>query len=254
MRGRFGFSKEEVSEAVRGSRSYSETLRKLGLRAAGGNHSTLKKYAALWGISTDHFDQNWANRTAGRRARIPLADILVERSTYSRAHLKERLFEEGIKHRLCEICGQGENWRGTRMALILDHVNGRGEDNRIENLRIVCPNCAATFDTHCGRKNLLPHSERQCGRCGKSFTVRYPTHRYCSQFCGRRASIKHKGAAHPERRKVARPSLDQLSLDIEELGYVGTGRKYGVSDNAVRKWVRWYDHRRESRRDRAPED
>ncbi len=57
-----------------------------------------------------------------------------------------------------------------------------------------------------------------------------------------RSSIKHKGAARPERRKVDRPSLDQLKLDIEELGYVGTGRKYGVSDNAVRKWITWYSN------------
>jgi len=76
--------------------------------------------------------------------------------------------------------------------------------------------------------------------------VRYATHRYCSQYCGSRASVKHKGAARPETRKVDRPSLDRLTLDIEELGYAGAGRKYGVSDNAVRKWVRWYGHRREA--------
>jgi len=240
------FSKEEAQEAIQASRSYSEALRKLGLRPAGGNHATLKKYASAWAIPTDHFDQNWANRNRFGQARIPLAEILVERSTYSRPHLKERLFEAGLKQPICEVCGQDEIWRGSRMALILDHVNGRGDDNRIENLRIVCPNCNATFDTHCGRKNRLPRAERECGRCGKSFVVRYATHRYCSQFCGSRASMKHKGAAYPERRKVDRPSLGQLKLDIEELGYVGTGRKYGVSDNAVRKWIAWYGDSGES--------
>jgi hypothetical protein len=39
------------------------------------------------------------------------------------------------------------------MSLIIDHINGVGDDNRLENLQIVCPNCAATLDTHCGRKN-----------------------------------------------------------------------------------------------------
>jgi len=41
------------------------------------------------------------------------------------------------------------------MSLILDHINGKRDDHRIENLRILCPNCAATLETHCGRKNRL---------------------------------------------------------------------------------------------------
>lgn len=115
------FSKQEAEEAVQGARSYSEALRNLGLRLAGGNHATLKKYTERWGISKDHFDPSWASRRGGRRTRIPLAEILVERSTYTRSHLKERLFEEGLKQRVCELCGQSESWRGKRMALILDH-------------------------------------------------------------------------------------------------------------------------------------
>ncbi|HWE08150.1 MAG TPA: hypothetical protein VG325_02275, partial [Solirubrobacteraceae bacterium] len=49
----------------------------------------------------------------------------------------------------------------------------------------------------------------------------------------------------PERRKVERPPYEQLLREIEELGYSGVGRTYGVSDNAVRKWVRWYRARLE---------
>lgn len=233
------------------SRSYSEALRVLGYRVAGGNHLTLKRYIERWGISTDHFDRDWASRTPGRRSRIPLSEILVEHSTYSRAHLKDRLFEEGLKQRVCELCGQDEEWRGATLALILDHANGIGDDNRVENLRILCPNCAATLDTHCGRKNRACN-ERECGRCGRAFRVRYATHRYCSQFCGRRASEKHRGVARPKTRKVERPPLAALMRDVEDLGYAGTGRKHGVSDNAVRKWVRWYAQRGDPPPDEAP--
>ena len=136
-----GFSEIEAREAIRTARSYSEALRNLGYRLAGGNHATLKKYVELWCIPTDHFDRSWASRTPGRRTRTPMAQILVERSTYSCAHLKDRLFEEGLKQRACELCGQDESWCGGLMALILDHINGVGDDNRLENLRIVCPNC-----------------------------------------------------------------------------------------------------------------
>lgn len=45
----------------------------------------------------------------------------------------------------------------------------------------------------------------------------------------------------PERRKVERPSLEQLRADLATMSFCAVGRKYGVSDNAVRKWLRWYE-------------
>jgi len=77
---------------------------------------------------------------------------LIENSEYRHtSNLKERLYKEGLKKRECELCGQGEEWRGKKMSLILDHINGTNNDNRIKNLRIACPNCNATLDTHCGK-------------------------------------------------------------------------------------------------------
>jgi hypothetical protein len=219
----------------------SEALRRLGLRAAGGNHASLQRFVEANGISTDHFDRYWANRVgrAGFRAK-PLAEVLVVGSTFHRGHLKERLFKEGVKARECELCGQGENWRGAHMALILDHINGVGDDHRLENLRIVCPNCAATLDTHCGRKNLIPAEPRTCAHCGNKFRPRSRTQRYCCQGCGSRHTNRRRGP-RPERRKVRRPDCDQLFAEVDANGYLATGRKYGVSDKAVRKWVRQYE-------------
>jgi len=247
MSRRIRFTRDEAERAVRESRSHSEALRRLGLRPAGGNFRTLKKYAALWDISTEHFDPNWATRQRNSVTRRPLSEVLVANSTYNRGHLKRRLFEEGLKQRTCEECGQGEVWRGREMALILDHVNGVGDDNRLENLRIVCPNCAATLDTHCGRANRRSPVERVCERCGQSFRVKYATHRFCSQACGTRAPRVQRGVPDPARRKVERPSLEELLASIEREGYRATGRRYGVSDNAVRKWLRFYERERERR-------
>jgi hypothetical protein len=75
---------------------------------------------------------------------------MVQHSTYKRAWLKRRLFSEGIKQPACEMCGQGEIWLGRRMSMILDHINGVPDDHRLENLRMLCPNCNTTLDTHCG--------------------------------------------------------------------------------------------------------
>jgi hypothetical protein len=114
-------------------RSWAEALRRLGMCPTGGGSQILKKYAAIWAISTEHFDPYASQK--GPRSRVPLGEALVRGSTYPRKDVKRRLYQEGLKQPVCELCGQGEVWRGARMALILDHINGVGTDNRLGNLR-----------------------------------------------------------------------------------------------------------------------
>ena len=190
-------------------------------------------------------------RGRSNRWGMPLKEILVKDSTFSRGHLKARRFKEGVKQRKCESCGQGERWHGRRMSLILDHINGVGTDHRLENLRIVCANCAATFDTHRGR-NLA--RERNCVGCDETFCSRTIRQRYCSFRCfsatrtrdaGTWSPSSTIGIPHPERRTVDRPPYDQLLREIERTSYLAVSRRYGVSDTAVHKWVRFYEREAE---------
>jgi hypothetical protein len=218
MAGRpLSYTKEQAREAIASSYSWAESLRMLGLCPSGGGWRVLKKYADLWEITTDHFDPAKCIEGNLRLPARPLEQVLVENSTYSRQHVKRRLFQEGLKEPVCEMCGQGEIWRGRPMGMILDHINGVRDDHRLGNLRIVCPNCAATLDTHCGRKNRVEKAKRSCRRCGASFVA------------GR----------------AERPPYEQLTAEIEATSYCAVGRKYGVSDNAVRKWVKFYERERE---------
>jgi hypothetical protein len=75
-----------------------------------------------------------------------------------------------------------------------------------------------------------PARAEGCRQCGKEFSPKYDTHRYCSQECG-------AAGPKPERRKVPRPSHETLLADLESMSFLAVGRKYGVSDNAVRKWL-----------------
>lgn len=95
-----------------------------------------------------------------------LKEILIKNSKYrgSGARLKDKLYKAKLKEPKCEECGQGEEWRGKKLGLHLEHVNGEHYDNRLENLRILCPNCHAITDTYAGKnkvKNLLNKYEKQ---------------------------------------------------------------------------------------------
>jgi len=218
------YSEKNLRKVVLESKSVRQCLLKLYLTAGGNNDKTFKKYIKLYDISIEHFN-NWNSEKKKFLKKVPIEDVLVEHSNYSRGSLKKRLYNEGLRERKCELCGQGEEWRDKKMSLILDHINGVNNDNRIENLRIVCPNCNATLDTHCGKNNKLEKKKHFC-KCGKE---KYKTAKMCKECKGK------------EQRRVVRPKIGQLKKDIEVLGYVGTGKKYGVSDNAIRKWIENYN-------------
>jgi hypothetical protein len=211
---------EDLAEAVATSYSLTEVIRRLGLRPAGGNHRSIKRWIDMLGLSTAHFDPSVARRAAAPSP-TALEDVLTTNSSYKRARLKERL------------------------------INGVADDNRLENLRIVCPNCAATLDTHCGRKNRT--GPRNCALCGTSFQPRFGAQRFCSQRCGTAAPRASRGRPAPERRKVERPPYEQLLEEVRSNGFLATGRRYGVSDNAVRKWICWYERERERNASRQPD-
>jgi len=251
---RLSYTEEQAREAIGSSYSWAESLRKLGLCSTGGGWRVLKKYAEIWGISTNHFDLTRAREGHMQFQKRPIEELLVEDSNASRQNLKRRLYQERLKERRCETCGQDEMWRGQRMALILDHINGVRDDNRLENLRIVCPNCAATLSTHCGRKNRIIREEARCRRCERSFVPNSSTQRYCSRQCGTRWDrSKLRGTPKPSIRRALRPPYEQLLAELNATSYCAVGRKYGVSDNAVRKWVRFYEREREAAAVASPE-
>jgi hypothetical protein len=87
-----------------------------------------------------------------RPTMIPLDQLLVAGPRRNRNHLKQRLFNAGLKTRRCESCGLSK-WNGGIIPLALHHVNGDRNDNRLENLQILCANCHGQTDTWAGRNN-----------------------------------------------------------------------------------------------------
>src|SRR3954453_2257436 len=110
------YTEEEAREAIGASYSWAEALRRLGMCRSGNAWKILKKYADIWDIPTEHFDPHRHQRGAIPSRACPIENVLVEGSTYNRGHLKKRLFDEGLRQRRCELCGQGEDWRGAKMS------------------------------------------------------------------------------------------------------------------------------------------
>ena len=145
------WKEDNVKKHVNKTKTYSDCLRSLGINNLGSSMNTLKKYIKKYNIDISHFlSKDELNKILIQNNKKDLSEILVKNSTYkSTTSLKNRLYKEGLKERKCEKCGQGEIWKGEKISLIIDHINGINNDNRIVNLRIVCPNCNDTLATHC---------------------------------------------------------------------------------------------------------
>lgn len=213
---------ELLIEAVENSETYADVIKYLGL-TANGNYETIQRHIKRLEIDISHFisQSEFAkrmNKTGKLSNRIPTKELLVKNCTHSRGSVKRRLFSEAYKEKKCEMCGVDENWHGRKMSLILDHINGINNDNRLENLRILCPNCNATLDTHCGKKVPTVEEVKERRKIWKEKLIK--------------RSI--------ENRMVKRPPYGFLVKEIEKNGFSAAGRKYGVSDNAIRKWVKFY--------------
>jgi hypothetical protein len=227
------YTKELLEPIVKESNSLTEVLKKLNLREAGGNFKTIKKYIELYNIDYDHI----LNKKHPKiyKEKQPIELFLTENSKLNRGSLKKRLYDEGYKTRICEICGLGEIWQNKKMTLILDHINGVYNDNRLCNLRIVCPNCNATLDTHCGKNT----SKRNKKLLEMGIDINQKTD---LRKLPLKDKIEKTGLGRNEHlRKTERPPYSELISHIKEKGYLSTGKYFGVSDNAIRKWVMYYE-------------
>jgi len=154
---KYNFTKEELQDVVLRCLSIAEVCRQLGIRPAGGNYKTIRQKIKKFEIDISHFTGaawNVGDRFKPFSKTIDLELILVKDSDYTNTNrLKQRLIKAGMLLHECSICKLSE-WCGKPIPIELDHINGINTDNRIENLRILCPNCHAQTDTYRGKQKI----------------------------------------------------------------------------------------------------
>ena len=238
---------DQLIFAVKSFNSISGVLSQLSLKAAGGNYKTIENAVKRLQLSTSHWtgqghlrgkSHNWAPIRA-------FQDILVEDSDYtSTFKLKHRLIKASLLPLYeCSVC-HVSSWQGNNLALQLDHINGKNNDHRLENLRLLCPNCHSQTDTFAGKNKrkrvgpegieppvaisaaaleatvsaIPPRPQNQCNKCQRPIQKRSSRCTYCKND-----------------EKIAWPSKEELEKLVWLTSCSKLSKQLGVSDKAIEK-------------------
>jgi hypothetical protein len=229
------YTKEQFIKAVQASFSIRQTLDHLGLSTTGQSYRSFYKSVKEWNVDYAHFSRSkWRTSTITSSRIKPIEEYLIlydgRDSNYpSSGSVKKRLYKESLKEPKCELCNITE-WNGFELSFHLDHINGQPWDNRLENLRIVCPNCHSQTETYGGK-----NKERIVR------TKRINEKRYNCINCNDpvlKSNTKCIVCHHRKLEKIIWPDTETLIKMVKDSSYAAVARNLGVSDNAVRKRIK----------------
>ena len=226
---------ETLREYIAGSKTYKEILQKCGYNNCGCS-TYLKKRINACNIDVSHIKTK--TKVSNDFVKYKLSEILVCDSTYSSmVQLKSRLIKELGWVASCSVCSLSK-WMDKSIPLEIDHINGIHNDNRVENLRFICPNCHAQTDTYKG-KNKKTYIERGCVKehgncidCNMMITNKGTRCLKCNALFNRRAE---------------RPTHEQMTEYRKTMTLEQIGKQYNVGRASIQRWIKSYDKKHQTK-------
>lgn len=219
------YSEEEIKHIVSISVSYKDFARKIGYSHSPSGDTIKMIQKKLLNYDTSHFS------VVPDKPERNEENIFIQNSTAAQVTLRRWYLKGNYSEYKCSICGQEPFWNGKEMSLILDHINGTNNDDTLENLRWVCPNCNSQLETTGSRNpNRKVFAKKYfCQDCGKEI----------SKDSTRCLACESKKRIIPESEMLV--SREELKKLIRNQTLVSIGKQFGVSDNAIRKWCDKYN-------------
>lgn len=216
--------KDELQNLLDSSNSYREILEYFNMSVSCGNYKTLNLVISDYKLDTSIIDENRKNKASlnskeTNNTRKTNDEIFVENSTYtSREEMKKRMISMGKIYK-CSECGVGDLYNGKSIVLQLDHINGINNDNRLKNLRFLCPNCHSQTETFAGKRH------------------RTTNHCVCGNIISNASKFCH--LCRPDRpTKIGWPSVEDMTIMVWEKPITHLSKDLGVSDVAINKFCK----------------
>jgi len=248
-------SSENFKKIIEQSRSVKEILSYFNMTNIGSNYRTLMQRFKAENIDYDEFVKKSFKTSFNKFEKINNEKIFIKESPVSRSVARRRILQEKLLEYKCQICGMEPVWNGVELSLTLDHINGVNNDHRLENLRFICPNCDRQLSTFAGKnvdkskhiiptKNSINLQKEKTKKLYKKITKpkKICAHKDCdielksNNKTG--CCFKHLG----EEKEKNKPydNIQEVLDNVKLYGYTATGKRYGVSDNSIRKWLKKY--------------
>jgi 5-methylcytosine-specific restriction endonuclease McrA len=225
-------SHEELQRILDTSNTISEILTRFNLHPLAGNRKSLKLRLKQENFNLDNFNENHKNYMKIIRGNLSksnsksIEDILVESSSFSSSEVKKKLLKFNLLEYKCSLCGLEDIWNGKKISLQLDHINGINNDNRLENLRLLCPNCHSQTETFSGKHRKIL---KKCKDCKKQIGTKSTR---CSSCASKHRQKDNSCMSYKKKFEITKEELINL---ITQYPMTKVGEILGVSDNAVRK-------------------
>lgn len=219
------YSKEEFEQIAKESKTIPDFLKNLGYKSdSTKTRDVLMRKIKEYNLDISHLKQRpeVIKRTE--------ENIFIENSIASQHTLRRWYIKGNYTPYICSICGQEPMWQGKELTLILDHINGSNHDDRLENLRWVCPNCNQQLETTGFKKiRVLQTKKYYCKDCGKEISQGAER---CIECFNKNKTISL------EKMPITREELKNL---IRTKTFTEIGKQYKMSDNGIRKWCDKFD-------------